>query len=118
MSRREDYGALADTFFDSLNEPIASLARELRGVIRKALPQVSEAIKWGMPVYEKGGLICAIRPAEGYVAIQFYSGAGLHDPHKLLEGTGTKMRHVKVRSKRDIKRKLITAWLKQAADVS
>ncbi len=101
---------------DSLQEPIAGYARDLRGIIRKAEPGISEGIKWGMPVYEKERLVCAIRPGRDYVALQFYtSGTSLSDPSALLEGTGKKMRHVKIRSKRDIKKRIFTAWIRQAA---
>ena len=117
MERRADYGNHADAFFDSLSDSVAPLARELRGIIRKAIPKVTESIKWGTPVYEAHRLVCAIRTSHDYVAVQFYtSGTKLHDPHGLLEGTGKKMRHVKIRSKADIRKKLFTSWIKQAAN--
>lgn len=116
MQRRHDYGDDADAFFHSLNRRIAPLALELRGIIRKAVPKASEAIKWGMPVYESDGLICSIRAADEYVALQFYtSGTRLHDPGELLEGTGKRMRHVKIRSRADIRKQVFTSWIKQAA---
>lgn len=116
MQRREDYGDDADGFFHALNRRIAPLASELRGIVRKAVPNASEGIKWGMPVYEADGLICSIRPAAEYVALQFYmSGTSLRDPEALLEGTGKRMRHVKVRSAADIRKRLFTTWIKQAA---
>lgn len=116
MKSREVYGAGVERFFDSLDEPIATLAQEMRGIIRKAEPTISEGIKWGMPVYTKDRLICAIRPEKTYVALQFYtSGTSLPDPKGLLEGTGKKMRHVKIRAKNDIKKRLFTSWVKQAA---
>ena len=105
-----------DAFFQSVNQPLGTLARRLRRVILAALPDVSESIKWGMPVYEGRGLICAIRPGRTYVALQFYaSGTSLRDPAGLLEGTGQKMRHVKIRSTSDIRSRLFTSWLRQAA---
>lgn len=117
MKRREDYGTRADKFFDSLNAPVAAPARELRGLIRKAVPKASESIKWGMPVYERSGLICSIRPSKEYVALQFYtSGTSLRDSDGLLEGTGKRMRHVKIRSKSEIKKRLFTSWIKKAAN--
>lgn len=117
MKPRDDYGKKADAFFDELNEPIAALARELRDIIRKAIPDADESIKWGIPVYEANGLTCALRPSGDYVALQFYaSGITLDDPDGLLEGTGKKMRHVKIRTKSDLKKRLFTAWIKQAAN--
>lgn len=119
MKRRADFGTAPDAFFDSLGGDIAMLARDLRDVIRRGVPHASESIKWGMPVYEQDGLICAIRCSRDHVALQFYtSGTELSDPDGLLEGTGKRMRHVKIRSKRDIKRRVLTLWLKQAASRS
>lgn len=119
MKTRQDYGDDADAFFHSLNRHVAPLARELRGIIRKAVPKASETIKWRMPVYEADGLICSIRAADEYVALQFYtSGTRLHDPDQLLDGTGKRMRHVKIRSTHDIRKRLFTAWIRQAAHKS
>jgi len=108
-----------DTLIESLDKPVAALAKELRRIIRKALPDATEDIKWGIPVYEQHGLICAIRPARDYIALQFYSaGTSLDDPLGLLEGTGKNMRHIKIRTKADIKARIFTAWLKQAVKLS
>ncbi|MCA9190428.1 MAG: DUF1801 domain-containing protein [Planctomycetales bacterium] len=117
MEKRKDFGAGADEFFDSLDGTVAALARSLRSIIRQAIPGVSETIKWGIPVYETDKLICAVRPSQDYIALQFYaSGTSLPDPDGLLEGTGKKMRHVKIRTRSDIKKVLFTSWIAQAAE--
>jgi hypothetical protein len=119
MNKRADYGRKADRYFDSLNERVGPPARELRALIFKSAPKVSETIKWGMPVYEQRDVamwVCAIRAGKSYVALQFGAiGTSLDDPDGLLEGTGKHLRHVKVRSKNDIKKKLFASWIKQAA---
>jgi hypothetical protein len=116
MQKRGRSSTPTDTLIESLDEPIALLAQELRRVIRRALPDAAEGIKWGMPVYEQNGLVCAIRPARDYVALQFYTaGTSLRDPHGLLEGSGKKMRHVKIRTIADIRPRVFGSWLKQAA---
>jgi hypothetical protein len=117
MKTRKDYRAGTDEFFESLDGTVAVLARELRSIIRQAIPGASESIKWGMPVYETGELICAVRPSQEYVALQFYaSGTSLPDRDGLLEGTGKRMRHVKIRTRSDIKKALFTSWIRQAAE--
>lgn len=116
MKKRADFDSNPDDYFASQSGRVAHLVQELRSLIQEAAPRAKETIKWGMPVYEGHGLICAIRPSKEYVALQFYSsGTNLEDPDGLLEGTGKKMRHVKIRSKRDIRKKLFTSWIKQAA---
>jgi hypothetical protein len=56
-----------------------------------------------------------------YVAVQrshvnlgFYHGASLPDPAGLLEGTGRKLRHVKLHSLSDAKNPAIAALIRQA----
>ena len=116
MKPRSDFGAKADKYFSSLNDSNAALARALRALVRRAIPNASESIKWGSPVYETDKLVCAIRPSKNYIALQFYSsGTSLPDPKRLLEGTGKRMRHVKIRAKADIKKKLFTTWIRKAA---
>ena len=39
-----------------------------------------------------------VMPQQGHVNLGFYYGTALPDPGGLLEGTGAKMRHVKLRS--------------------
>ncbi len=45
-----------------------------------------------------------ILPYKRWVNLGFYQGAELADPERLLEGTGAKMRHVKIRSVEEARR--------------
>ncbi len=59
--------------------------------------------------------VCYIGVNTAYVNLGFHRGAELDDPHRLLEGTGAKMRHVKIRSTADlshpgIRELLAAAW--------
>ena len=116
MNKRADYGNNADGWFAALDDSIAPVAEDLRALIRRAVPNATECIKWGTPNYETDGLICAIRAGKGFVPLQFGPiGTSLEDPDGLLEGTGKDMRHVKIRLKTDLKKQLFTSWIKQAA---
>ena len=53
-------------------------------------------------------------PYEAWVNLGFYKGADLPDPKGLLEGTGAKMRHVKIRSLEEAERPAVRALLKAA----
>ena len=95
------------------------LGADLRALILRALPDSKEVIKWGVPVYEDNGLVCSVRGGKGYVALQFFeAGIELDDPQGLLEGTGQKMRHVKIRSKADLRKGVFSSWIKQAAKLN
>ncbi len=42
------------------------------------------------------------------------NATALRDPQRLMEGTGAKMRHVKVRSPKDVRPEQYSAWTRQA----
>ncbi|WP_108125302.1 DUF1801 domain-containing protein [Saccharospirillum mangrovi] len=77
---------------------LGELARHWFAVVRQCGPDVLEIMHDGMAT------ACVGEAAFAYVAVYtahlnigFFRGAELDDPHKLLEGTGKMMRHVKVR---------------------
>jgi hypothetical protein len=51
-----------------------------------------------------------------YVNLGFYHGATLRDPTHLLEGTGKRLRHVKIRTDAEAKNAAIAALLRDAID--
>ncbi len=57
-----------------------------------------------------------ILPHKKWVNLGFYQGADLADPAGLLEGTGAKMRHVKIRSVDDANQPAVQALIRQALD--
>lgn len=118
MEKREDYGKSAESWFASLDEPLFSIADKLRRLIKSTDSEITETLKWGVPNYTKGGAICALRAGNGYIALQFYDGTSLDDPDSLLEGSGKKMRHIKVWSKTEIIERLFISWVKQVSNSS
>ena len=55
-----------------------------------------------------------ILPHAAWVNLGFYRGADLPDPEALLEGTGARMRHVKIRSVDDARRPAVRALVAAA----
>ena len=55
-----------------------------------------------------------ILPHAAWVNLGFYRGADLPDPEVLLEGTGARMRHVKIRSVDDARRPAVRALVAAA----
>jgi len=51
---------------------------------------------------------------ESYVNLGFYHGAALPDPERLLEGSGKKLRHIKIRAASDAKRAGVAVLLRHA----
>ncbi len=52
------------------------------------------------------------------VDLGFYRGIELKDPKGLLEGSGKGMRHIKVRTLKEIDREYFTELVKQAASLT
>jgi hypothetical protein len=64
-----------------------TLAR-IRGLIKKADPEVVEEWKWrGVPVWEHAGIICTGETYKNYVKTTFAKGASLEDPAGLFNSS-------------------------------
>ncbi len=104
-----------DGHLSKVNPALHDLVRELRRIILESLPGASEAIKWRNLIYEKNGVVCGIVAHSSHVNLQFWRGAELTDPERLLEGTGKAGgRHVKVRTPDDVHENAFKALLKEA----
>jgi hypothetical protein len=78
------------------------------------LPGAKRGIKWGYPTWTGKGNVVALLAYDDHVNLQFFQGASLADPEGLLEGTGVSMRHVKIRSARDLKVPAVKALVRNA----
>jgi hypothetical protein len=84
--------------------PVQAIARTLRGVIRAEFPGVDEKVDFGNKLIGYGrsmkvrDLLFAVMPHAAHVNLQLADGATLPDPTGIVEGTGKRIRHVKVRS--------------------
>jgi hypothetical protein len=106
-----------DEMVANLDSTQREIVEALRAIVKKADPKASEGFKWSMPVFEHGGMLCYIAPMKSSVNFGFYESAPvLDDPDGLLEGTGKRMRHVKLTSAGAIQKILFTKWVKQAAE--
>jgi hypothetical protein len=83
---------------------VQAAARALESVIREALPSVVVDYDAGNGLLAFGrsmkmrDLLFALIPHAGWVNLQLADGALLPNPDGLIEGTGKRIRHIKVRS--------------------
>jgi hypothetical protein len=113
------------TDFKSLlvkNSPEAQdLALKLRKLVRSLLPKAREIIfsGWGVADYghpDKARGYISIGPQKKYVNLYFMDGVDLPDPTGLLEGSGKRMRHVKIKTAKDLENKALKLLIKSAAN--
>ena len=61
---------------------------QIRGLIKKALPDVVEEWKWrGVPVWYHDGMICTGETYKSLVKVTFFKGAALKDPARLFNSS-------------------------------
>ena len=84
---------------------VAPTARALRAVILDGHPEAVEVVRlgdraasYGLGPKKMSEAYAYVSPQRDYVNLGFFQGADLPDPEGLLEGTGKRLRHVKVRS--------------------
>ena len=83
--------------------------------MRRCGGDVVELMHDGYPVACVGDVaFCYINVFKAHVNVGFFMGAFLDDPQSLLEGTGKRMRHVKLKPGEPTNDKALAALIKQA----
>jgi hypothetical protein len=103
-----------DEYIAGLEDQQSKVVTELRSLVREAAPGARESIKWAQPVYEDNGPFCYIKAFKNHVNFGFWRGAQMSDSSAILEGSGNKMRHVKVRQVQDIQKEVFQAYVQEA----
>lgn len=94
-----------DELLQETADELAQIARRLRDVVLDVDPQAVEVVRlgdnaasYGVGPKKMSEAYCYIMPQKNWVNLGFYAGADLPDPEGLLEGTGKRLRHIKVKS--------------------
>lgn len=100
-----------------------ALAR-MRALIREAVPEVVETVKWvkpsnpsGVPCWEHAGLICTGEVYKAYVKLTFAQGAAIEDPQGLFNagfGGGTR-RAIDIREGEEVDAAAFKELVREAA---
>lgn len=93
----------------------------LREIILSIHPEACEVVRlgdraatYGLGPKKMSEGYVYILPHASWVNLGFYKGADIYDPDSLLEGTGKKLRHVKIRSVADGDTQSIRALIQSA----
>lgn len=113
-----------DDLLRAYSPEVRNLALAVREQIRAMLPYFNEKVYPGWKVIlcsvdgsMKRG-VCAVSPQRHYVNLIFYRGADIDDPDGILEGTGKKVRHIKITDAAQIRKPEIRRLIKAAAGLA
>ena len=104
-------------------EPLRPVMEALRATVLAVDPDACEVVRLGdrAATYGVGPRkmldgYAYILPYKRWVNLGFYQGVELADPEGLLEGTGARMRHVKVRTVGEARQAAVRALVKGALE--
>ena len=105
-----------DAYVDSLDQWHDEIVK-LREILNSTA--LTEEVKWGMPVYTHDGKnVAGIAAFKEHFGVWFYQGALLEDKENVLincqEGRTKAMRQWRMTNQKDIKVRLIKAYVKES----
>ena len=62
-----------DAYIDKAAPFAKPILKRLRQIVHAACPDVEETIKWGMPHFERNGLLCAMAAFKAHCALWFWN---------------------------------------------
>ena len=106
-----------DAWMADLAPALRDVAEALRQTVLRADPELTRPSSGATPCMRRRVRCATWRQPGPMVSLGFFNGAALSDPGNRIEGTGKKMRHIKVRSIADIETDLYAEWVRQAVSL-
>ncbi len=122
MKTVDTHGSFDEALSGS-SDHVEEIARRLRKLIIDLYPEVVEVpwpkqmiIGYGVGPKKMSEHFCYIGAHREHVNLGFYYGAELLDPEGLLEGTGKKLRHIKVREIEEVAQPALRQMIKSSLE--
>ena len=109
-----------ENFLAVYSPTVIKLTLKVRALILDVIPEAVEQVDAASKLIGYGfglkyeDLICVIMPLKSAVNLGFYRGTELPDPKGLLEGTGKRNRHVKIKTEEEIENPSLRGLLEAA----
>jgi hypothetical protein len=110
-------------FLKAYDRPIADLALALREIVLEEVPHASESIYqvytvaiWFGFSQKMKDMFCYIATNARHINLGFPRGSTLPDPHRVLEGDGKTMRHIKFASQSDLERSFVRRYIRASIE--
>ena len=118
---RFDQAAFDDWLSDQPPES-HQLLKDVRDTVIASGHNFTEGIKWGSPCYWLPEIsrrnIIWFQHHNNYVRLGFFNGTTMPDPDNLLEGTGKRLRHIKIYNLTDITPQTLTNYTRASTDLA
>ena len=111
-----NYNQKVTEYIDKASEGQIATLEELRKLVHESVENVTEEIKWNMPVFAKTKDFAYLRFAKKHITLGFYHIDKLKDPDNLLEGEGNTLKHIKITEFDSKLKQQIKKWLKQITE--
>ncbi len=108
-----NYNKKVTEYIAKAKEEQIIILETLRKLIHETIIDVSEEVKWNMPVFNNGKDFAYLRFAKNHITLGFYNIDKIQDPDNLLEGEGNTLKHIKIKKMDEIRKNVISLWLKQ-----
>jgi hypothetical protein len=104
-----------DIYAFQLPQPQRKIVQHLRAFIAHHYPELAESLKWHVPVYSLNvtNHLLGFQVFKRHVNLNFFRGAQLYDPQKILAGNGKQVRHVTFRTISDIDESALQSLIDQ-----
>jgi len=112
-----EFNKQVDQYIENAPESQKELLKALRALIHSSVPKATEQYKWSRPVYTTTKDFCYLVSNKKHVNLGFMNFDKISDSEGLLEGTGKNMRHVKIKSIKDIKNAVLKKMIKEAQQI-
>ncbi len=107
--------AAVDAWLNGRTGPLGEIARKWFGVMRNCGDEVLELMHDGCPTACLGDAAFGyVNVFQAHVNVGFFQGATLRDPAGLLQGTGKRMRHVKLKPGEAVYEAALAALIREA----
>lgn len=109
---------LIDERIEELGDWRGALLARIRGLVKEAIPGVTEEWKWrGVPTWYSEGIVCTGETYKSVVKMTFAKGASLPDPVRLFNSSldGNTRRAIDLHEGEPIDEEALKALLRDAA---
>jgi len=105
-----------DSYIRRLPQHQQAIVHAVRQVAREAVPKLSEDLKWGRPTFLLGSRRLAVVYGAGdHVKLGFFDAVALGNREAAFEGSGKRMRHLRLHTADDVEPGSLTTLFRAAA---